>query len=447
MDRTLYLECESGISGDMSVAMLLDLGADREVLAEALKSLPLQGYEIRISRVNRNGIDCCDFDVVLEEENHDHDMEYLYGEGEGHTHAHEHEHAHEHTHEHEHEHTHEHEHEHSHGDDHAHAHHHSHAHVHRHLAEINRIIDAGNLTDGANALAKKIFRIIAEAESRAHNLPLEKVGFHEVGAVDSIVDIVAFAVCFDNLDIRRVLVPKLCEGTGVVRCQHGILPVPVPAVTNILEGSGIPMEILPYKGEFVTPTGAAIVKAVRTGGGFPAGCTIARTGMGAGKRQTERANVLRGMLLESADEASDSVWKLESDIDDTTGEVLGYTLERLLEAGAKDVHYLPCFMKKNRPAWQLQVICDEEHRSALERIIFRETTTIGIRRIRMERSILKRQTGNARTPFGNVRIKICRSGDETYFYPEYEDVAAIAREKNVPFQEVYRAAQQSAREL
>lgn len=190
MDRTLYLECESGISGDMSVAMLLDLGADREVLAEALKSLPLQGYETRISRVNRNGIDCCDFDVVLEEENHDHDMEYLYGEGEGHTHAHEHEHVHEHIHEHEHEHehTHEHEHEHSHDDDHAHAHHHSHAHVHRHLAEINRIIDAGNLTDGANALAKKIFRIIAEAESRAHNLPVEKVGFHEVGAVDSIVD-------------------------------------------------------------------------------------------------------------------------------------------------------------------------------------------------------------------------------------------------------------------
>ena len=164
MDRTLYLECESGISGDMSVAMLLDLGADRKVLAEALKSLPLQGYEIRISRVNRNGIDCCDFDVVLEEENHDHDMEYLYGEGEGHTHAHEHEHAHEHIHEHEHEHehTHEHEHEHSHDDDHAHAHHHSHAHVHRHLAEINRIIDAGNLTDGANALAKKIFRIGGE---------------------------------------------------------------------------------------------------------------------------------------------------------------------------------------------------------------------------------------------------------------------------------------------
>lgn len=426
MDRTLYLECESGISGDMSVAMLLDLGADREVLAEALKSMPLQGYETRISRVNRNGIDCCDFDVVLEEENHDHDMEYLYGEGEGHAHDHTHEHAHEHEHEH--------------------AHHHSHTHVHRHLAEINRIIDAGNLTDGANALAKKIFRIIAEAESRAHNLPLEKVGFHEVGGVDSIVDIVAFAVCFDNLGIRRVLVPKLCEGTGVVRCQHGILPVPVPAVTNILEGSGIPMEILPYKGEFVTPTGAAIVKAVRTGGGFPAGCTIARTGMGAGKRQTERANVLRGMLLESADEASDSVWKLETDIDDTTGEVLGYTLERLLEAGAKDAHYLPCFMKKNRPAWQLQVICDEERRPALERILFRETTTIGIRRVRMERSILKRQTGNAETPFGNVSIKICWSGDETYFYPEYEDVAAIAQEKDVPFQEVYRAAQQAARE-
>ncbi len=462
MGRSIYLECNSGISGDMAVAMLLDLGADEAVLREALSSLPLDGYEVRISRREQNGIDCCDFEVVLDEDNHDHDEVYLYAEGEDvHPHDHAHSHGHhsapdcldcEHHHDHperDHDHDRGHEHEHSCKQDHRHNHHHHdhpHDHSHRHLSEIEAILGAGSLTPAANALAVRIFRTIAEAESKAHNLPIEKVGFHEVGAVDSIVDIAAFAVCFDNLGIDSVFVPKLCEGTGVVRCQHGLLPVPVPAVTNILAGTDIPLEIIPYPGEYVTPTGAAIVKSVRTAGNPPAGFTIERIGLGAGKRKTPRANILRGFLLGDAREDSEtpSLWKLEADIDDSTGEALGYTLERLMEAGARDAHYLPCYMKKNRPAYQLQVICDESHRLNLEDIIFRETTTIGIRRIRIERTILNRHIETVETGFGSVRVKVCEGEARRWFYPEYDDVAEIAGQTEIPYRDLYREIQMAA---
>jgi pyridinium-3,5-bisthiocarboxylic acid mononucleotide nickel chelatase len=446
MGRSIYLECNSGISGDMAVAMLLDLGADEAVLREALASLPLDGYEIHIGRREQNGIDCCDFEVILDEDNHDHDMEYLYAEGEAaeaHFHLHDHHHDHEH---HEHE---------SHDHDHPHDHHHHEhgAHTHRHLAKIDAILDAGNLTPAANALAHRIFRIIAEAESKAHRLPLDEVGFHEVGAVDSIVDITAFAVCFDNLGLDSVFVPKLCEGTGVVRCQHGLLPVPVPAVTNILAATDIPLEILPYQGEYVTPTGAAIVRATRTGAMPPAGFTIDCVGLGAGKRKSPRANILRGFLLGDTAEVSGqhetssesiALWKLEADVDDSTGEALGYALECLLEAGARDAHYLPCYMKKNRPAYQLQVICDEEHRQPIEDIIFRETTTIGIRRMRLERTVLRRHIETVETRFGSVRVKVCEGGARRYFYPEYEDVAEIARRTGMPYRELHREIQAEA---
>lgn len=433
MGKSIYLECNSGISGDMAVAMLLDLGADEAVLREALASMPLDGYEVRIGRRQQNGIDCCDFDVLLDVDNHDHDEEYLYAEGEAFLpHSHQHDSVDVHHH------------------DHAHPHGHhlahncgDHAHSHRHLSEIETILGAGNLTPAAKTLAVRIFRTIAEAESKAHNQPIEEVGFHEVGAVDSIVDIAAFAVCFDNLGIDCVFVPKLCEGTGVVRCQHGLLPVPVPAVTNILEGTDIPLEILPYPGEYVTPTGAAIVKSIRTDANPPAGFTIDRIGLGAGKRKTPRANILRGFLLGDAAEDSKtlSLWKLEADIDDSTGEALGYTLERLMKAGARDAHYIPCYMKKNRPAHQLQVICDEAHRLELEDIIFRETTTIGIRRMRIERTILNRHIETVETRFGNARVKVCEGGARRWFYPEYEDVAEIAGRTEIPYREIYREIQ------
>lgn len=271
MNRELYLECYSGISGDMTVAALLDLGADREVLDRALKSLPVTGFTTRISTVKKSGLRACDFAVLLdaEHENHDHDMEYLYG----HT---EHDHG-QHTHT---------EHPHSHP-----------AHEHRGLPEIVHIIEQADMSDHAKELAKKIFGIIAEAEAKAHGVPLEEVHFHEVGAVDSIVDIVSAAVCFDNLGITDVVVSELYEGKGVIRCQHGIIPVPAPAVVHIAQANDLRLHITEDEGEFVTPTGAAIVAAIRTKKELPESFVIEKTGLGAGKRENHRAGILRAMLI------------------------------------------------------------------------------------------------------------------------------------------------------
>lgn len=329
MDRKLYLECYSGISGDMTVAALLDLGADEQVLRDVLGSLPLSGYHVNISRVLKSGIDACDFDVVLEnQDNHDHDMEYLYGHLHGerveeehhhhhehhdheheHHHDHEHHHSHEHHHDHDHEHHHSHErnhdhdghhHEHYHDHDHEHDHnheHHHHHHEHRGMREITDIINQGTMTDGARALALKIFDILAHAESKAHNVPIEEVHFHEVGAVDSIVDIVSIAVCLDNLGIKECIVTHLTEGKGTVRCQHGILPVPVPAVLHVVSDNHIPIEITDIAGELVTPTGAATVAAICTSNELPKTFTVEKIGMGAGKRQYECAGILRAMII------------------------------------------------------------------------------------------------------------------------------------------------------
>lgn len=309
MDRKLYLECYSGISGDMTVAALLDLGADEQVLRDVLGSLPLSGYHVNISRVLKSGIDACDFDVVLEnQDNHDHDMEYLYGHLHGerveeehhhhHDHAndgHDHEHHHDHHHDHD-GHDHEHYHDHDHEHDHNHEHHHHH-HEHRGMREITDIINQGTMTDGARALALKIFDILAHAESKAHNVPVEEVHFHEVGAVDSIVDIVSIAVCLDNLGIKDCIVTHLTEGKGTVRCQHGILPVPVPAVLHVVSDNHIPIEITDIAGELVTPTGAATVAAICTSNELPKTFTVEKIGMGAGKRQYECAGILRAMII------------------------------------------------------------------------------------------------------------------------------------------------------
>lgn len=294
MNRTLYLECNSGISGDMTVAALLDLGADEQVLREALKSLPLTGYTVEISRVKKAGIDCCDFHVRLDTDNHDHDMEYLYG----HEHSHHQNHGNDH-HEHDH-----HEHDHHGNDHHEHKHHgdhshkHYHPHEHRGLKDIEMILGAGSLTEGALRLALKIFRILAEAESKAHGVPMEQVHFHEVGAVDSIVDIAAAAICFDNLGVDQVILPRISEGYGTVRCQHGILSVPVPAASNIMEKYGLTIHMTDVKGELITPTGAAIAAAVRTTEELPAEFKIRKIGLGAGKRQYELPGILRAMLIE-----------------------------------------------------------------------------------------------------------------------------------------------------
>ena len=410
MNQTLYLECYSGISGDMMTAALLDLGADEKVLSEALESLPVKGVRTEVRRVSKAGLDAWDFHVILdhEHENHDHDMEYLHG----------------------------HSHDHSHGD---HGHH-SHDHEHRGLAEILEILCRAQITDGAREKAVRIFEILAEAEAKAHGTSIEKVHFHEVGAVDSIVDITAAAVCLDNLQIDKVIIPVLCEGSGSVRCQHGVIPVPVPAVTAVTSKYSIPLHMTDVQGELVTPTGAAIAAAIRTSARLPERFVIEKTGIGAGKREYERPSLLRAMLIRETEDGSagDYIYKLESNIDDCTGEALGYVMERLMKAGARDVHYTPVFMKKNRPAYQLNVICKEEDIEKLEGIIFRETTTIGIRRQKMERSVLKRQVKTVKTSLGEARIKVCFMENGMRAYPEYESVRELCRKNGLSFQETYQ---------
>ena len=410
MNQTLYLECYSGISGDMMTAALLDLGADEKVLSEALESLPIKGFRTEVTRVSKAGLDACDFHVILDRqhENHDHDMEYLHG----------------------------HSHDHSHGD---HGHH-SHDHEHRGLAEILEILCRAQITDGAREKAVRIFEILAEAEAKAHGTSIEKVHFPYTAPPHSIAHIPAPALCPDTLQIDKVIIPVLCEGSGSVRCQHGVIPVPVPAVTAVTSKYSIPLHMTDVQGELVTPTGAAIAAAIRTSARLPERFVIEKTGIGAGKREYERPSLLRAMLIRETENASagDYIYKLESNIDDCTGEALGYVMERLMKAGARDVHYTPVFMKKNRPAYQLNVICKEEDIEKLEGIIFRETTTIGIRRQKMERSVLKRQVKTVKTSLGEARIKVCFMENGMRAYPEYESVRELCRKNGLSFQETYQ---------
>ena len=422
MSKTLYLECYSGISGDMTVAALLDLGADREVLKESLKSLPVGGFRTEITRVKKSGLDACDFSVILEQDNHDHDMEYLHGSEKSYTGHHEH--SHEVNHEHHHGHTHSHE----------------HPHEHRGMKEITEIIQKSEMTARAKKMAMRVFGILAQAESKAHGVPVEEVHFHEVGAVDSIVDIAAIAICMDNLDISNVIVPVLYEGTGFIRCQHGQIPVPVPAVTHIAETHKLKLKITDIQGELVTPTGAAVVAAFRTSDRLPEDFTMLKTGIGAGKRQYRCPGILRAMLIrETTDlQIKDIIWKLETDMDDCGGEMMGHVMNLLMANGAREVHYTPIYTKKNRPAYTLTVICKESEREKLENLIFSETTTIGIRRVEMERTILQREIQKKDTPIGTAIVKACTLPDGNIrYYPEYENVAELAERNQLSFRETY----------
>ena len=311
------------------------------------------------------------------------------------------------------------------------------------MAEIREIIDHLDMTEGARELALRIFGILARAESKAHGVPADEVHFHEVGALDSIVDIVAAAVCFDDLGFKKVAVTGISEGSGTVRCQHGILQVPVPAVAAIAGEYGLPMRFTSRKGELVTPTGAAIAAALMTQDRLPETFRIVKTGLGAGKRAYEIPSILRAMVLEplnektDADMPGDAILKLACDIDDSTGEQLGYTLNKLFEAGAREAHYSPVFMKKNRPGWELTVICDEENRAEIEQVIFAETTTIGIRRQRMERTVQTRKAVSVMTRYGEIPVKISGEGTYRKVHPEYERVAEAAAKEGVPFRTVY----------
>lgn len=436
MKKTLYLECNSGISGDMTVGALLDLGADRKVLEDALASLGVDGYHLHFGTTEKCGIKAYDFDVHLEYEEHVHE----------HCHDHDHEHTHDHG---DHDHDHEHTHDHGHTHDHDHTHDHMHPHTHRNLYDIYTIIDRLQSSDKVKQLARRIFEIVAEAESKAHGLPIDQVHFHEVGAIDSIVDIISTAVCLDNLGIEKVIVSPLAEGQGYVRCQHGTLPVPVPATANIAQAYGLKLRFTETPGEMVTPTGAAIAAALGTGASMPKNYRIVKIGIGAGNKDFDHANILRAMIIEEEEEEkTDSLELLETNLDDCTGEALGYAMNLLLKAGANDVWYTPIYMKKNRPAYMLSVLCRESSRETMEDIIFTHTTSIGIRRFPAQRTALDRKKIQVETAYGAADVKVCSYKGKQYCYPEYDSVSAICdKQGNVDFNTVYEAVEKAAKEL
>jgi uncharacterized protein (TIGR00299 family) protein len=384
--KTLYLECASGISGDMAVAALLDLGADRKKLDDVLQSLRLEGFTYAITRKKSHGLAGMDFDVRL----------------------HHHRHAHDH-------------------------------HEHRTLSQVNAVIDRGNMTEQARALARKIFLIVAEAESLAHDCPLPDVRFHEIGAVDSIVDSVAAAVCFDDLGIEECIVTGVADGHGHVTCQHGVLPVPVPAVLNIARASGIPLRPVQVEGELATPTGMAIAAAFRTSASLPRAYVVQQVGTGLGKKDVGRPNMLRAMLI-SAVEPQAQIYVIESNIDDSTGEELGLAMKKLLAGGARDVHLIPCFMKKNRPGWLLRVVTDGRRLAEMEKLIFRHTTTIGMRKTAVDGCRMQREMLSVTLPCGSVQVKKCSFEGIVRHYPEYESVTLVAEKSGLDFRTVFNLA-------
>lgn len=381
--NTLYLECRSGISGDMTVAALLGLGATEENLRRTLEKLPLKGYEIVIGEADKEGVRAVDFDVRITE----------------------------------------------------------HTHCHRTWKDIEELLESAELKPRVLELSRRMFQTVAEAEGHVHGKPPEEVHFHEVGAVDSIVDIVGTAACMEELGIEKVLVSALWEGSGHVRCQHGILPVPVPAVLEIAAVHHLTLFQTEEEGEMVTPTGAAI--AALSEGCRPERFTVRKTGIGAGKKKFSRANVLRAMLIE--EEETEEFWQLESNVDDCSGECLGYTMECLLKAGARDVFFTPVYMKKNRPAYKITVICEEDRIREMDAILFRETTTIGVRRSRVVRDMLKRRICETETKSGRARVKVCETPEgEEFFYPEYEDVREFAQRTGKSYEETYHEIKEAA---
>ncbi len=418
--KVLYFDCFSGISGDMTLGALLDLGIDKAAFLAELEKLKVDGYSIEIKNKLKNGISGTDVHVVLEETgHHEDDEEHQYGEI--HHIDHHHHGEHEHTHEDAHEHTHTHNSE-------------------RNLEDIEHIINHSELRPRVKSMSTKIFREIARAEAKVHGKGINEVHFHEVGAVDSIVDIVGSCICLDLLGIERIFASELHEGKGFVKCAHGLLPVPVPAVMEMLCSSKIPLitEDIPF--ELVTPTGLAIIKTISSGFGKMPPMSIEKTGYGMGKRETGRFNALRvvmGSLYQQDMIPNDEISILETNIDNMSPEIMGYTMEKLLDSGALDVYYTPIYMKKSRPSAMLTVLvkCGEEKK--ISDIIFSETSTLGIRISHSQRFCMDRELVKVNTQYGDVRVKVANIGDIMKFAPEYEDCRSIALKTGMPIKEVY----------
>ena len=467
---TLYLEPFSGLSGDMLNALLLDLGADRKHLEEALKTISLDGYHLHVDRIAKSSIWGTDFDVHMEHgekdhgiagdfdhhHHHDHEHEHHHEHEHEHTHAHshaheEHTHAHTHSHEHtheQHEHDHHHEHEHTH-DGHSHEHTHSHHHHHgevRGLKEIETIILSSGVSDFVKEKSLEVFRDIAQAEANVHQMPVEEIHFHEVGATDSIIDIMSFFILWETLDIDAVYSTAVTEGSGTITVAHGVMPVPVPAVMQLRLGTSIPFsQDFDIHTELVTPTGLALFKAIRPVFAQPSNLTATKVGYGFGKRDTGKFNALRGTLLEKSSLShqvvtsnNDEIIQIDTTIDDQSGEELGYIMSLLLEEGALDVHYTPVYTKKNRPATHLTLLIQEGDLERFTAILFEQTSTIGFRYQNVQRKVMTRTFETQQTSLGEVKVKKNQYGTFTKSTLEYEDCARIAHETGLSIQAVYQ---------
>jgi uncharacterized protein (TIGR00299 family) protein len=388
--RVAHFDCFSGTSGDMTLAALIDAGVPEQAIRDGLASLGLP-ITLEVENVRRAGIAARRVRIEAPDQE-----------------------------------------------------------LHRHLPDIEAIIAKGRLTDWQRDLAVSIFRRLGEAEAAVHGIPLEKVHFHEVGALDSIADIVWAAIGLDLLGVGRFTASPVPTGTGLVKCEHGLMPVPAPATANLLKG--VPLAPTAIKAELTTPTGAAILTTVVSEYTPAPAMTVERIGYGAGRRDLgEQPNLLRLMVGTAAGPAAvnpaeaDQVWILETNLDDTPAEVIGYCVERLFAEGALDVFSTAIQMKKNRPGVLLSVLAAEADVPALEAILFAETATFGVRRFAARRSKLQRDWVTVETPFGPVRGKRgWREGGPKVFSPEYEECARLARERGVPLREVYLAAWRAA---
>lgn len=444
--KTLFLDCFSGISGDMFLGAMIDLGFDLEILRTELGKLHLH-EEIRLQskRDQRGGIAGIKFDALLPDQaGHSHSHE------QGHTHEGHHPHAHDHEHTHD-DHGHKHDHDHSHEDDHGHSHDHPHKHG-RSYADIRHLISDSHLSEKVKTLALAIFHRIAVAEAKIHGKTTDDVHFHEVGALDSIVDIIGAAVAIETLGITAVEASPLVEGTGSIQCAHGTFPLPAPATLEILRG--IPLRQIDVPHELITPTGAAILAELAQSFTGLSHFSTEKVGYGLGSRNLpNRPNVLRAMLggkispAGSDSDSRDQVLVLESNLDDVTGEELGHLASLLADAGALDVSFAPLLMKKNRPGHLLQVIAHPDLQDELVHLIFTQSPAFGLRLQKTDRLKLAREMKTVETAYGTVRVKIGSwEGKQIRIHPEYEDCHRLAAQAGVSLGEVIQAARQAVAE-
>lgn len=392
--KTLYFDCSSGISGNMTLGALTEIVGDEEYLINELKKLNVDGYHIEISKKVKNGITGTYVDVILEHEHHHHH------------------------------------------DNHTEEHHHHH-HEHRNLDDVNKIIDNSSLDEKVKELAKKIFIRVAKAESKVHNKPLEEVHFHEVGAIDSIVDIVGTAILINKINPDKIISSIVNDGYGFIECAHGTMSVPVPATSEIFADSNVRFRQIDVDTELVTPTGAAIIAELTEEFTTLPAMVTEKIGWGTGSKDLKIPNVLKVYYGEIEKPKEDFV-VMETNIDDCGGELFGYTQELLFQNGALDVFFTPIYMKKNRPAYRMTVACRRKDMFKLQNIIFRETTTIGMRYRFEYRTELEREMIEIETKYGKIKAKKVTNNGETYIYPEYETIKEIALKNNIPLKEMYK---------